>query len=157
MAKEIFITQWFSQEMLLAGQSLIERLDKADKKVYAAFWLLDAEEKIWKLIIVSPLVGNEGPKKYYRCIDDINDSALSDESVIALHDISLSHTDNHIVKAIKNSAYGDNILRNIRLGKNTLGGVYVEDMYLYRMDWELLNDTTVDKETIPLSSQSKIA
>lgn len=157
MAKEIFITQWFSQEMLLAGQSLIERLDKADKKVYAAFWLLDAEEKTWKLTIVSPLVGNEGPKKYYRCIDDINDSASSDESVIALHDISLSHTDNSIVKAIKNSVLGNRILGNNRLGKNTLGNVYIEDMYLYRMDWKLLNDTAIDKEIIPLSSQSKTA
>ncbi len=157
MAKEIFITQWFSQEMLLAGQLLIERLDKADKKVYAAFWLLDADEKTWKLTIVSPLVGNEGPKKYYRCIDDINDSASSDESVIALHDICLSHTDNSIVKAIKNSVSGNAIPGNNRLGKNTLGNVYIEDMYLYRMDLNLLNETAIDKETVLLSSQSKIA
>ncbi len=143
MAKEIFITQWFSQEMLLAGESLIKRLDAVDAKVYAAFWLLNEEEKIWKLTIVSPLVGSEGPKKYYRRIDDINESARADEDVIALHDISVSDTDNRIVKAIKNSAYGNNIFRNIRLGKNTLGGVYIEDIYLYRMDWELLENNII--------------
>ncbi|WP_333872842.1 hypothetical protein [Methylobacter sp.] len=154
MAKEIFMTQWFSDEMLLAGESLIRRLDATDAKVLAAFWLLDAEDKTWKLTIVSPLVESEGPRNYYKRINDINESAKPDENVIALHDISVSDTDNRIVKAIKRSVLGDSILGNNRLGKNTLGGVYIEDMYLYRMDWELLGDTpnpaTKDK-TIPLS------
>ena len=155
MAKEIFMTQWFSDQMLLAGESLINRLDETDAKVQAAFWLLDAEDKTWKLTIVSPLVENEGPRNYYRRINDINESAKPDEDVIALHDISVSDTDNRIVKAIKRSVLGNAILGNNRLGRNTLGGVYIEDMYLYRMDRELLGDnipnpTTKDK-TIPLS------
>lgn len=140
MAKEIFITQWFSQEMLIAGESLIKRLDRTDAKVYAAFWLLNAEEKTWKLTIISPLVGSEGPRKYYRRIDDINESAQPDEEVIALHDISVSDTDNRIVKALKNSVLSNSILGNNRLGRNTIGGVYIEDMYLYRMDWNLLEN-----------------
>lgn len=135
------MTQWLSQEMILAGESLIKRLDDTDAKVQAAFWLLDAEEKTWKLTIVSPLVESEGPRNYYRRIDDINESANSDEYVIALHDISVSDTDNRIVKAIKRSVLGNSILGNNRLGKNTLGGIYIEDMYLYRMDWTLLDDS----------------
>lgn len=155
MAKEIFMTQWFSDEMLLAGESLIKRLDETDAKVQAAFWLLDAEEKTWTLTIVSPLVESEGPRNYYKRINNINKTANPDEEVIALHDISVSDTDNRIVKAIKRSVLGDAVLGNNRLGRNTLGGVYIEDMYLYRMDWELLEDnipnpTTKDK-TIPLS------
>jgi ABC-type molybdenum transport system ATPase subunit/photorepair protein PhrA len=155
VAKEIFMTQWFSDQMLLAGESLIKRLDKSAAKVQAAFWLLDAEDKNWKLTIVSPLVESEGPRNYYRRINDINESAKPDEEVIALHDISVSNTDNRIVKAIKRSVLGNSILGNNRLGKNTLGGVYIEDMYLYRIDWKLLGDntlntTTADK-TLPLS------
>jgi hypothetical protein len=155
MAKEIFMTQWFSDEMLLAGESLIRRLDATDAKVQAAFWLLNAEDKTWKLTIVSPLVESEGPRNYYKRINDINESAKPDENVIALHDISVSDTDNRIVKAIKRSVLGDAILGNNRLGRNTLGGVYIEDMYLYRMDWELLGDNTpnptMKDKTIPLS------
>jgi len=141
MAKEIFMTQWFSQEMLLAGESLIKRLDETDSQVQAAFWILDADDKTWKLTIVSPLVESEGPKSYYRRIDDINESAKTDEYVIALHDINVSDTDNRIVKAIKRSVLGGATLGNNRLGRNTLGGVYIEDMYLYRMDWKLLDIT----------------
>ncbi len=147
MAKEIFMTQWFSDEMRLAGESLIERLDETDAKVQAAFWLLDAEEKTWTLIIVSPLVESEGPRNYYRRINDINESANPDEAVISLHDITVSDTDNRIVKAIKHSVLGDAILGNNRLGRNTLGGVYIEDMYIYRMDWELLGDNIFSTAT----------
>ncbi|MFA5017384.1 MAG: hypothetical protein WC504_07550 [Methylobacter sp.] len=155
MAKEIFMTQWFSQEMLLAGESLIKRLDETDSQVQAAFWILDAEDKTWKLTIVSPLVESEGPKSYYRRIDNINESAKADEYVIALHDINVSDTDNRIVKAMKRSMLGNSILGNNRFGRNTLGGVYIEDMYLYRMDWALLGNnvpsTTTENTVPPLS------
>jgi hypothetical protein len=155
MAKEIFMTQWFSKEMLLAGESLIKRLDELDSKVLAAFWILDAEDKTWKLTIVSPLVESVGPRNYYKRINDINESAKPDEDVIALHDISVSDTDNRIVKGLKRSVLGNALLENNRLGRNTLGGVYIEDMYLYRMNWELLGDsipnTTTKDTSLPLS------
>ena len=140
MAKEIFITQWFSEQLLLAGESLIKRLDETDAKVQAAFWLLDAEDKTWKLTIVSPLVESEGPRSYYRRINAINESTKPDAEVIALHDISVSNTDNHIVKAIKPSVLADALPENNRLGRNRLGGVYIEDMYLYRIDKTLLEE-----------------
>lgn len=156
MAKEIFMTQWFSDEMILAGESLIKRLDETDAKVQAAFWLLDAEEKTWTLTLVSPLVESEGPRNYYKRINDINKAANLDENVIALHDITVSDTDNRIVKAIKRSVLGDAILvGNNRLGRNMIGGVYIEDMYLYRMDLELLGDnipnTSPKGTSLPLS------
>ncbi|MEI6336754.1 MAG: hypothetical protein WCS87_19530 [Methylococcaceae bacterium] len=144
MAKEIFMTQWFSEQMLLAGESLIKHLDETDAKVQAAFWLLDAEDKTWKLTIVSPLVESEGPRSYYRRINAINESTKPDAEVIALHDITVSNTDNHIVKAIKPSVLADALPENNRLGRNRLGGVYIEDMYLYRIDKTLLEDNIPD-------------
>ncbi len=152
MAKEIFMTQWFSEQMLLAGESLINRLDETNANVHAAFWLMNAEDKTWKLIIVSPLVEIEGPRNYYRRINNINESAKPDEDVIALHDISVSNTDNRIVMAMKRSVLGNALLGNNRLGRNTLGGVYIEDMYLYRMDWESLDQTLKTANENKLSS-----
>lgn len=140
MAKKLFITEWLSKEMILAGQFLIEKLDKTNAKVYAAFWLLDAEEKIWKLVIVSPLVETEGTKNYYKRISDIYQAVAIDEDIVALHDIDVCDTDNRIINALKNSVLGNAILGNNRLGKNIINGIYIEDMYLYRMDWTLLNN-----------------
>lgn len=138
MAKEIFITQWFSNEMLQAGAALIKRLDETNAQVAAAFWLLDSEEKTWVLTIVSSLVESEGPRRYYKRINDINKSAQPDEDIISLHDIQVVTTNNRIVRAIKHSNLRQSLPENNRLGKNTIGDVYIEDMYLYRMDWKLL-------------------
>jgi len=100
---------------------------------------MDTEKKAWELTIVSPLVESEGPRNYYKRINDINESTKPEEAVISLHDIRVSNTNNRIVKAIKRSVLGNAILGNNRLGRNTIGDVYVEDMYLYRMDWKLLS------------------
>ena len=139
MAKEIFITQEFSEKMLLAGESLIKRLDETNSKVQAAFWLLDAEEKTWELMIVSPLVESEGPRSYYKRVNDINKLAKSkEEEVISLHDIEVANTKNRIVKAIlsiKDAVLWKGInWERTRLGKNFIAGVYFEDMYIYRMN-----------------------
>lgn len=154
MAKEIFMTQWFSNEMLAAGEALINQLDKSDAKVAAAFWLLDSSEENWELTLVSPLVDSEGPRNYYKRINDINTLAKPDEAIISLHDIRVSNTNNRIVNALKHSVLGKAILGNNRLGRNTLGDVYFEDMYLYRMDWKQLlpkistntSDGNIEKE-----------
>lgn len=144
------MTQWFSDEMLLAGESLIQRLDQTDAKVQAAFWLLDAEDTIWKLTIISPLVESDGPRNYYRRIDDINESAKPDEAVIALHDISVNNTHNRIFKAFL--SIRDTVLWNEklwvkkRLGKNFIGSVYFEDMYIYRMDFELREESFRERQ-----------
>lgn len=140
MAKELFITQWFSNEMRIAGENLIKRLDESGAQVVAAFWLLDSKEKTWKLTIVSPLVKTEGPKNYYKRINDIDESVNPAEEIISLHHIRVAKPNNRIVKALKNSILEDSMLANNRLGQNMLGGVYIEDIYLYRMDWKLLED-----------------
>lgn len=139
MAKEIFITQLFSDEMRLAGENLIRKLDESDAQVAAAFWLLDEEEKTWELTIVSPLVGSEGPRSFYKRINDIYESCSDDDSVISLHDIRVSNIHNRIVDAMKNSVLVEAKLGNNRMGRNYIDGIYIEDMYLYKIDWEMLS------------------
>ena len=141
MAKEIFITQWFSEEMRLAGETLIKRLDSIDAQVYVAYWLLD--DGMWGFGIISPLVGIEGPRSYYVRIDNCNELAAADEMIIALHDISVNHCDHKIIRGMKGSLLMNTPLENYRIGRGWLGKTFVEDMYLYRMDWNLLNNRLV--------------
>jgi hypothetical protein len=117
MAKEIFMTQWFTDAMRLAGENLIKKLDESGAQVAVAFWLLGAEEKNWELTIVSPLVGSEGPKSYYKRINDINDACSDDENIVSLHDIRVSNIHNRIVDAMRNSVLAGAKLGNNRMGK----------------------------------------
>jgi hypothetical protein len=139
MAKELFITQELSQEMLLAGETLIRRLEEKKSEVQAAFWLLDPEEKIWGLIIASPVVAKNGARDYYKRVNEINEESDSKEkNIISLHNIEVVDNDNRFVKALLNvknsSLWNDKYWRNTRLGKNFLDNICFEDMYIYRMN-----------------------
>ena len=138
MAKEIFISQLFTEIMRLAGESLVIKLDESGAQIVAAFWLLDGE-KNWELNIVSPLVGSDGPRSFYKRINDIYESCPDDENVISLHDIRVSNIHNRIVDAMRNSVLAGAQLGNNRLGRNYIDGIYIEDMYLYKIDWNMLS------------------
>lgn len=132
------MTQWFTDAMRLAGESLVRKLDESGAQVVAAFWLLD-EEKNWELTIVSPLVGTDGPRDFYKRINDINQSCPDEESIVSLHDIRVSNIQNRIVNALRNSVLEATRLGNNRLGRNYIDGIFIEDMYLYKIDWNMLS------------------
>lgn len=140
MAKEIFMTQWFSDAMRVAGEYLVRKLDESGAQVAAAFWFLDEKESKWELTIVSPLVGSEGPRNYYKRINDINEALSGDENIVSLHDIRVSNIHNRIVEAMRKSALSGAQLGNNRVGKNYIDGVYIEDMYLYKINWDMLSE-----------------
>ena len=66
MAKDVLVTEVLSDQMSKAGAKLVERLDAVGSEVKSAFWLFLSEEKTWKLILASPLVGSEGPRNFYK-------------------------------------------------------------------------------------------
>jgi hypothetical protein len=140
MAKEIFMTQWFSDSMRVGGEHLVRKLDESGAQVAAAFWLLDEKESKWELTIVSPLVGSDGPRNYYKRINDINEACSGDENVVSLHDIRVSNIHNRIVEAMRKSVLSGAQLGSNRIGKNYIDGVYIEDMYLYKINWDMLSE-----------------
>jgi hypothetical protein len=68
MDKELVVREVLSEQMIGAGAKLIERLDQSESNVQAALWLFLPEEKIWKLMIISPLVKTDGPRSFYKHI-----------------------------------------------------------------------------------------
>jgi hypothetical protein len=138
MATELFITKgWFTDEMQSAGQDLVNELDKSEGAVSAAFWILEPEKK-WELVIVSNLVTTDGPRRYYQRINDINNK--SDKSIISLHDIRvLSERSRVFIDIMDNFSHGF-LLQNTRLGSNFIGDLYVEDMFIYKLDMKLVSN-----------------
>lgn len=131
MAKDILVTESLSGSMMKAGAKLIERLDAESSEVKTALWLYFPEEKIWRLIIASPLVDKKGPREYYKKIVMANDQASKDEEVISLNDIGVTNTTNQIVQLLKLAIRTDGI-SGIRFSKNTINGNFIEDTYIYR-------------------------
>ena len=132
MAKEILVTELLSEQMILAGSKLIDKLDNSSCRVKAAFWMFLPEEKTWKFIIASPLVKEEGPRKYYKRIVDANKEA--DGNIISLNDISVSDVDNQLIQLLKFAISTGDSISNIRFSKNTINGVFIDDTHIYRMN-----------------------
>mgnify|MGYP006298722171 CR=1 FL=1 len=132
MVKNILVTESLSDSMIKAGAKLVERLDLEKSQVKSAFWLYISDEKIWKLIIASPLVDSEGPRKFYKRIVTANESAEKDEDIISLNDIGVTNTSDQIVQLLKIAIGTGDGMSGIRFSRNTINGVFIEDCYIYR-------------------------
>lgn len=132
MAKDILVTESLSGSMMNAGAKLIERLDAKQSEIKSAFWLYFSEDKIWKLIIASPLVDSLGPREFYKKVVDANSAASEEEEVISLNDIGVTNTTNQIVQLLKFAIATGGGISGIRFSRNTINGHFIEDSYIYR-------------------------
>jgi hypothetical protein len=134
MAKEILVTELLSEQMISAGERLIDILDNFSCQVKAAFWMFSPEEKTWKLLLASPLVKQEGPRKYYKRIVDANKALESGGGIISLNDITVSDIDRQLIQLLQSTVPTDDSISNIRFSKNTINGVFIDDVHIYRMN-----------------------
>jgi hypothetical protein len=133
MAKDILVTEVLSEKMIKSGAQLIHRLDKLDSEVKSAFWLFFPDEKIWKLIIASPLVGKHGPREFYKRVVSSNKDASENENIVSLNDVGVANIDHPIVQLIKFAiGTGENDVSEIRFSRNTINGTLIEDSLIYR-------------------------
>jgi hypothetical protein len=134
MDKELVVREVLSEQMISVGAKLIERLDQAESKVQAALWLFLPEEKIWKLMIISPLVKTDGPRIFYKRILDANKKADESESIIALNDVGVADTSIPLFSLLRIAISTGSGIGGIRFSKNTINGVFIEDAYIYRIN-----------------------
>lgn len=132
MAKDILVTESLTDSMMQAGAKLIERLDASNSDIKSAFWLYFSEEKIWKIIIASPLVDSEGPRNYYKRVVEANSQASEQEETISLNDVGVTSTSNQIVQLLKLAIGTGGGISGIRFSRNTINGMFIEDTYIYR-------------------------
>jgi len=134
MAKEILVTELLSEQMILAGVELLKKLDENSCRVKAAFWMLLPDEKTWRFILASPLVKEEGPRRYYKRIVNISKNAGTKDNIISLNDISVSGVDDQLIQLLKFTVKTGDSISNIRISKNTINGVFIDDTHIYRMN-----------------------
>lgn len=130
MAEEILVTDFLSNEMIAAGKNLVEQLDIDKAAIDRAFWLYNSEEKRWKLVIISKLVDDQGPKSFYNKIVSANSNIGS--QIISLNDIEAAGLNHKIAKLLGFIVGATKGIGGARLSRNTINGVFIEDVYLYR-------------------------
>jgi len=133
MAEETVVKEILTREMIEAGADLTRRLDEARLKVNASLWLYIPDSNLWRLIIASPAVRKDGPKKVYRKIQSILSKIPGDASIIRLNDISVVEDNDPLIILLRIALRTGDGISGIRFSKNTINGHFIEDTYIYRI------------------------
>lgn len=126
-----------------AGIVLIETLDSSEFTVSAAMWFYLTETSQWRLIIASPFVEKNGPKKSYEFIQNVLDELPRNikaalytplPDYLSLNNISLVSPNNELIKLVRIAIRTDSrAYSQIRFTKNVINNVLIEDALIYRM------------------------
>jgi hypothetical protein len=133
MAEETVVKEILTQEMIQAGAELARRLDEAHLEVSASLWLYMPDKNLWRLIVASPAVRQDGPKKVYQQIQTIL-SKMSDKAwKIPLHDISVVEDSDPLIVSLGISMGTKDGIPGGRFSRDTINGHFIEDAYIYKM------------------------
>ncbi len=112
-----------------AGQRLIVQLIRDGFRVEAALWVKTEEEGIWFLYIASPIVEETGLPEAYRVLQS---SLQRFQGIpLSLSDIKLIGRDNPITRDVLAILARFHGAIATRLSGKQLGGVSVEEAYIY--------------------------
>jgi hypothetical protein len=114
------------------GKSLWHTL-RGSKKFPAngALWLSQSESGRWHFLIATPRVDEIGPRKAYEELSDITRGIAADSSQLLR--IELISPKQPFYQALR-SVFGKTAsVEGARLGNTQIGGMYINDAYLYEV------------------------
>ena len=133
MAQEMVVKDALSSEMISAGEELTRRLDKARFKVTGSLWFYIPDSNVWRMIIVSPKVGIDGPAKSYKKVRSVISHIPDDMPKIYLKDITVVDPKDPLISLLRKATKTGSGISGSRFSRSAINGVFVEDAYIYRM------------------------
>jgi len=116
------------------GARLLKALDKAGFDIHAALWIYLPDPEEWRLMIASPLVDQEGPKKAYILIQS-ELAKLTPPSEISLKNISAVGLEHRLIKALQGmvQVHRDFDSKGAWISNSSSYNIFIEAAYIYRM------------------------
>jgi hypothetical protein len=115
-----------------AGEALLGKLDDIKFNVKAALWFYVQDSEEWRLIIASPIVDKDGPKKAYEKVQS-QLQELDGGYKLSLRNISLVSPGDKLIKALESVIKTGKSISHIRFTRNVVNGLFIEDAYIYRL------------------------
>lgn len=95
------------------------------------FWLFDPDSDEWHLLIASPRIDSVGPKTAYAELSAVTRSLPTNP--IHFSKIELISPKHPLYQALQ-SVFGETAsVEGARLGNTQIGGLYINDAYLYEI------------------------
>ncbi len=133
MVTEALVKESLSSEMISAAEELTRRLDEARFIVSASLWLYIPEINTWRLMIGSPEVRTQGPKKAYRQVQSVISKMPPDHARIPLKDITVIDSNDPLLTLLRVAIKTGDGTSGIRFSRNVVNGTTIEDAYIYRI------------------------
>jgi len=133
MDTQVVVKEGLSTEMIDAGEALVKQLDKIKFVTDAAFWLYLPDVNTWRFFIANPEVKIHGPKRAYRKIQNALSRISSENSYIALREITVVDTHDPLVSLLRAAIRTGKEVSGIRFSHNIINGTLIEDSYIYRV------------------------
>jgi hypothetical protein len=127
------VKESLAETKIRAGAELTRKLDELRWPVFASLWLYVSEGNQWKLVLASPLVASDGPKKSYEAIQAALAETPAAEGAIALSDIGVTDPTNPLIALLRVAIHTGPIVGGIRFTRNVINGQFIEDAYIYRI------------------------
>ena len=131
MAEETLVKEALTDQMIEAGKTVVEKLDRGRFMVDAALWFYLADQNQWRLLLATPGVHADGPRKTYKRVLQVLRNAAIDSP--SLEDLAVLDTRDPLIQLFRTAVRTDRSLNGIRFSKNTVNGQFIEDAYIYRM------------------------
>ncbi len=133
MGEEAVVKEVLTEEMISVGAKFTHLLDKTGLTVGASLWLYVPESNIWQLVIASPEVRTQGPKKVYKRIQSILSRIPEGQPSVELRYISVVAENHPWVSLLRVAIKTGDGISGVRFSRNTINGIFIEDAYIYRM------------------------
>lgn len=133
MAENVLVKEILTELMIKAGAELTRILDQMNWTVTASLWFYFLEENQWKLLITSPLVGTDGPKRAYQRIQEALGNFPQDMPKIYLQDVVLTDNAHPLISLMRVAIRTGGGISGIHFSKNVINGQVIEDAYIYRL------------------------
>jgi hypothetical protein len=131
MAEETLVKEALTDEMIKTGASLVEALDSQNLIVDAALWLYLSDTNQWRLLLASPEVHVEGPRKAYMRVLYARRNAHVHG--VSLENLAVLDTQDPFIQLFKSVVRTTRSISPQRVSKNTINGQFIEDALIYRM------------------------
>ncbi len=142
MAEEIVVKEPLTKELKEMGRDMSLRLLEKGFELVCSLWLYHPESNRWRLVLASPIVDREGPRKAYEIIEQILQENW--EMGIWLRDISAVSPSDPLVQALRSlgkidllppkyaATPRDDVGR--KYTRSRLGDIFVEDAYIFLVE-----------------------
>ena len=133
MAQDGVVKEALTDLMIHVGAELTRKLDEMQWPVHASLWLYMSEANQWRLVLASPRVRSDGPKKSYETIQSALAATTAAEGTLSLRDIAVTDPQNPLIALLSMTFRTGPTVGCIRFTRNAINGQFIDDAYIYRI------------------------